>query len=311
MNLTPHHGKILLAGSVRLPSRLLTCATLGLLLSAWGLRAQDNEPSPFPNGFNPMPVDQTNDTMQVEDLISAIRSLVPDESAPGEEPGSANPNSFERKTNEASPGNPTEGQSAPRPSGRESRSRWSSRQKTNSTRGGSSTDSSQVNPGTNGGPVSLDYSAFRLVVDRNIFDPNRRPNRPNYQPPPQPSRDPEFFTLVGIMSYEEGTFAFFSGSKSDYQRSLKRAGTIAGYKVTAIGSDVVRLARNTNEVELRVGMQMRRDEDGSWSKSGSTSYTVSSFEPPPASTSASPSGAASSGAESEILKRLMEKREKE
>ena len=42
------------------------------------------------------------------------------------------------------------------------------------SRGG---DRSQTNSlaGTNNGPATLDYAAFKVIVDRNIFDPNRYP----------------------------------------------------------------------------------------------------------------------------------------
>ena len=30
-------------------------------------------------------------------------------------------------------------------------------------------------------------------------------------------------TLVGTMTYEKGTFAFFDGSSSEYRKALKRA----------------------------------------------------------------------------------------
>jgi hypothetical protein len=220
---------------------------------------------------------------------------------------------MEPPPNNAGPGAPADSQDSRRPSGRESRSRWSNRQRSNSAY--SSYRSGLIQPGslTNTGPASLDYSSFRLVADRNIFDPNRRPHiirqpdQPIYHP-----RDGDYFTLVGTMSYEEGTFAFFNGSSSQYQASMKCGGIIGGYKVAAIDSDDVKLSQGTNEIALRIGMQMRREQDGTWTKSDApSSYTVSSFEPTPASTSSSAPGDASSGPENEVLKRLMEKREKE
>ena len=40
-------------------------------------------------------------------------------------------------------------------------------------------------PRTNDGPASLDYSAFKVIVDRNIFDPNRFPHRQGAAPAAQ------------------------------------------------------------------------------------------------------------------------------
>jgi hypothetical protein len=309
MNQTTQKGKRVLPGS---PIPTLLCGVL--LLSACCLQAQEPNASLLTNGVEPMVAGPTNEATQVEDLISAIRAMAPEEPAPGdEEPAGTNGPPLDGRANNVNPGSPAESQPYRRPSGRDSRSRWSSRQRSNSAWSSNRSGSAQASAGTNGGPASLEYSAFRLVAQRNIFDPNRHPGTV-YTPPTTIRRGPEpdYFTLVGTMSYEEGTFAFFSGSSSEYQTSLKCAGTIAGYKVTAIGSDFVKLAQATNQLELRIGMQMRQSQDGSWLKSDApSSYTVSSFEAAPVSTSASPSWAASSGTESEILKRLMEKREKE
>ena len=128
-------------------------------------------------------------------------------------------------------------------------------------------------------------------------------------------------TLVGTMSYEKGLFAFFDGTSTEYQKALKLTDTIAGYKVANIAPDRVRLAAGTNEVELHVGMQLRREEEGAWLlASQSTTYAA-----PPASTSTNTAAAASAtpaaavtgtdatsgGSENDIIKKLMQRREKE
>ena len=131
-------------------------------------------------------------------------------------------------------------------------------------------DRSTGNPtsGTNGSATRLDYAAFRVIVDRNIFDPNRVPHRSaEVRPRPTP-RSVDSLTLVGTMAYEKGTFAFFDGSITDYKKALKLTDVIAGYKVTNISPSGVRLSAGTNELELKVGMQLRREEDGPWMLSG-------------------------------------------
>src|SRR5262249_17830627 len=42
------------------------------------------------------------------------------------------------------------------------------------------------------------------------------------------------------------------------------AETIAGYTVTAIAPNSVKLSSGTNAIELNVGNQMRREEEGEW-----------------------------------------------
>jgi|GEM_PF-327910 len=178
------------------------------------------------------------------------------------------------------------------------------------SRGGDRPQSNAA-PGTNGALARLDYSAFMIIVDRNIFDPNRFPRRPG-QGPRTPPRSFDSLTLVGIMSYEKGTFAFFDGTSSEYQKALKLTDAIAGYKVTNIATNAVKLASGTNELELNVGAQLRREEDGPWLLASQfRSYAPTSLSASTNAAAATSSGAASGGADSDIIKKLMEKHEKE
>ncbi|HQL77904.1 MAG TPA: hypothetical protein PLU91_06875 [Verrucomicrobiota bacterium] len=165
---------------------------------------------------------------------------------------------------------------------------------------------------TNSAPPSLEYSAFKVIVDRNIFDPNRYPRRagePRARPVP---KTVDSVTLVGTMSYEKGWFAFFDGSSSEFKKALKLTDTIAGYKVAAIAPTSVNLAAGTNRLELKVGMQMRREEDGPWMLSAQSGPHIPA--PPSTSTNAAAmttvtgSNAVAGDTESDIIKRLMQKR---
>ena len=123
-----------------------------------------------------------------------------------------------------------------------------------------------------------DFSSFRIIPDRNIFNSRRSPQ---YVPSERRERvrnsRSESFALVGTMTYEKGPFAFFDGSRSDYRKVLKANDTIAGFKVTAIQPSAVKLASPTNEIELPIGKQLRREEEG---ESGLTRgiHGVGSFE---------------------------------
>jgi hypothetical protein len=122
------------------------------------------------------------------------------------------------------------------------------------------------------GPARPDYSAFRLITERNIFNPRRYARS---GPRPRETRPTirEAFTLVGTMSYEKGPFAFFEGTRSEYRKVLQPDGAIAGYKLTCVQPSYVKLATATNEVQLRVGMQLRRSDEGGWQ--------MAEAEPPP------------------------------
>ena len=177
------------------------------------------------------------------------------------------------------------------------------------TQGG---DGSQTNSAA--GTNRLDYSAFKVVVDRNIFDPSRTSRQPGDRGPRAAPKSVDSLTLVGTMTYEKGSFAFFDGTSSDYKKALKLNDVVAGHKVTNITPNSVKLAAGTNELELTVGMQLRREEDGPWSQAGGPgSYTTA---PTSSSTSTNAvastgSDAAASAAESDIIKKLMQRREKE
>ncbi len=201
------------------------------------------------------------------------------------------------------------------------------------------------------GPMRPEYSTFKIVNDRNIFNPHRHA-RSNGARETRPVNKLESFSLVGTMSYEKGTFAFFDGSKADYRKVAKPADVIAGYTVLDIAPDSVKLASATNQVQLPVGKQMRREEDGDWelaaaesatgsrasARSSRRSTVATSTQPEPSvtTTNAEPQviiidsdsqtvvadpvdagstngapDAASSGNDDPVLRRLMQRREQE
>jgi hypothetical protein len=267
-------------------------------------------------------ISQGTDPTQPEDMapsndLTATNNL-PQASVPA--PGGDRPNRFIRPEDS----NRSPGSSQSQKDDRRSRGRRSSRSRSDQSGSNGSAsdyssrgDRSQTNGvgGTNNGPVSLDYAAFKLIVDRNIFDPNRYPHRPGAPSVRPPPKSVDYVSLVGTMSYEKGTFAFFDGTSSDYKKALKLTDSIVGYKVTNITPNAVRLASGTNEINLSVGSQLRREEDGPWrlssqvvSYSATPALTATNGAP---STNATGSDIAPGGAESDILKRLMQKREKE
>jgi hypothetical protein len=127
-----------------------------------------------------------------------------------------------------------------------------------------------------------DFSTFKLVLDRNIFDPRRSPRYVrSTRTETRRAAKPEFVALVGIMDYDsKGPIAFFDGTSSQYQKVLKPADTIAGYKVTQIGPSYVKLAVGTNEFRLPLGMQLRRDGEGKWQLAEPTESTPDRSERP-------------------------------
>jgi hypothetical protein len=158
-------------------------------------------------------------------------------------------------------------------------------------------------------PARLDYSSFKIVTERNIFNANRS-SRSSRNRDSRRAAKVEAFTLVGTLSYdsyEKGPFAFFDGTSSDFKKALKPEGTIAGYKIKDINGQGVALEAGTNRIELRVGMQMRREDEGEWQARAHSEPSATA-----GSTTSSQTGASgASGASSDVLKRLMQQRERE
>lgn len=191
----------------------------------------------------------------------------------------------------------------------------------------------------------LDEAAFRLIAERNIFNAERSGGRvvlPTSRP-----RRVESFTLVGTMAYEKGVFAFFESSNSEYARVVKAGGVIAGHKIADVLANAVKLEADGKIVELPLGAAMRREDEGTWhlgeaiSTSNGSAYASNRSNDDRSSRSSrgdrdrnddsrsrrsdndsergnSPDSNRSSAApavpgadQSEILKRLMERRERE
>jgi hypothetical protein len=115
-------------------------------------------------------------------------------------------------------------------------------------------------------PVRRDDNSFRVISERNIFSPNRYARSSGRTRPEssRPASRVESFTLVGLMEYEKGVFAFFDGTSSSYRKTLETDGTISEFKITGLTPNQVKLHSGTNEFTLRVGMQVRREDGGDW-----------------------------------------------
>jgi hypothetical protein len=167
------------------------------------------------------------------------------------------------------------------------------------------------------------YEDFKLLRERNIFDPNRtrraRPGEAEIERPRAPKI--EVISLTGTMSYAKGTFAFFDSSVGDFRKTVKAGDPIAGYTVRGIGQHHVTLERAGRMLELKVGQQLRREEAGEWEVTSGVGFTASATSsgrssrngstPTNESTATTPAETSSGEGPSEALKRLLEQRRKE
>ena len=188
----------------------------------------------------------------------------------------------------------------------------------------------------------LTFDSFRIIYDRNIFSANRRAGQSADLPTskPQPVQAEQIFltgTLIQTTGSVRECVAFFEGSKAEYSACPKLGESIAGYRITEIQTEVVRLEKNEERIEIPVGCGLRRQGEGKWqvvSESNSPgrremgsfdgrrgsdygqrrdmgSRSRTSSGTPPASTGEAAKTAPSGLSTDEILKKLMERRQQE
>ncbi len=174
-------------------------------------------------------------------------------------------------------------------------------------------------------PGDQDYERFSAFISaRNIFDPARYPHSTHtYRPPTHTqhhSNSAPTFTLVGTMSYEKGVFAFFSGNTDDVKKILPVAGGIVGYTVTQITPTGVKMVgADKKEIALQIGDRMQQGNSG-WqlleatddpAGSGIGSSLIPSGDSSTSTPGASTAAPAPNLGNNDVLKRLMERRNKE
>jgi len=167
--------------------------------------------------------------------------------------------------------------------------------------------------------------AFRILEQRNLFDPTRQPPRAA-SPRPTPSTTPnsvapverrESLTLLGVVVSGEQAFAHLTGSSPEVRRVARVGDTVAGARVALIETGRVVLELPEGPVTLKVGYQMSRRGDQPWQVevADTTVVMATSVSTPgaPAPAVTNPSAPATVGGESmgELMRRLMERRQRE
>jgi len=161
--------------------------------------------------------------------------------------------------------------------------------------------------------AQVDYSAFRIVTERNIFAA-RRSGRVTRGATPRQQRQTETVALVGTLEAGNGPVAFFDGSSAEYRKAAKIGDKIAGFAVAEINFKSVLLKNEQQTIELQVGTQMRLQDDGQWQPASSTAFAAQSSSDMTARGGGADAGSgqsSSSDTVNEVLKRLMQQREQE
>ncbi len=177
------------------------------------------------------------------------------------------------------------------------------------------------------------YDSFRLVRTRNVFDPDRRPVRPVTNAPAPVAGRADYVTLTGTLLTPDKTYAFFSGSRSEFNRVLTVKERIASATIAGITVQHIEIERDGKRTVVAVGQTVPFDNqtapgvppvaeppapvaasvDGAASGSAAAATPPPSYAPRPAvtagTTSAPPKGPSANV--DEIRRRMMEKRQQE
>jgi hypothetical protein len=160
---------------------------------------------------------------------------------------------------------------------------------------------------------NIGFDAFQVIIDRNIFNPNRS-GRSRSAPEVKPVRTDEL-SLVGVVRYDGDKVAVFDGTEPAFRRGYREGETVAGFRVERINADGIRLSRNDQSLDLKVAQQLRRPEGADW-KVGPSPTALADPRVLAGNGSGPARSAEAAAAEipadaSEVLKRLMQKREKQ
>lgn len=175
-------------------------------------------------------------------------------------------------------------------------------------------NSSNSAPASAGTPAASapanSFEAFGLIVERNIFNPNRT-GRSAPVTAVKPLQVDEI-ALVGTMMSDQGLLAFFESADSSFRKTVRVGEAIAEYKVERITSGGVDLSRGNTPLTLMVAQRLRRVEGSDWIVDTSstdvaqgTGLTAGRRAVEPGAPLEIPADA------SDVLKRLMKKREKQ
>ena len=153
------------------------------------------------------------------------------------------------------------------------------------------------------------FESFRIVVARNIFDPNRRESRSESRPAPEePAPQRDQFALTGVLIHEGAAVAFFEGTKPDYNADLKQGGTVGGYRIVEIRTDGIKLSKDGREIGLPVGSGLSKQHEGEWELSSAPSF-LDRLEP--SSNQSTADAESNDSSSTDLLERLRKRRQRE
>lgn len=162
-------------------------------------------------------------------------------------------------------------------------------------------------------PPAPSYDAFRLVRLRNLFDPDRRGPRGDAAASTAPRAGgplPNYLTFTGAMVTNGRKLAFFSGARPEYNRVIGPRDRIADFVVNEVSDGQVELRLGDQKIIVAVGQNVPLTGSSAASQPG-LQPPPEAAPAPPVATSAGAAPAPSAGGADEVLRRMMERRQKE
>ena len=177
----------------------------------------------------------------------------------------------------------------------------------------------------------LTYESFRLLHTRNVFDPDRRPVRPANNAASLATSRADYLALTGTLIDADKSYAFFSGSRSDFNKVLSVRDKIANATIMQITPMNIVVDRGGKSVNVAVGQTVPLDDKSAPgpAPSNQAEVTATSIDRPPATTDASSPSPGNSSApaaaaatpggttkppatsKEEIMRRMIEKRQQD
>ncbi len=107
------------------------------------------------------------------------------------------------------------------------------------------------------------FDTFRLVVDRNIFDKNRRPHQEQAKAAPAsaPARKVDHVDLLGTMVADAHPIAFINGGKYS---PVTPGEDLFNWKIDAITTEAMVLSFKGEKITWPVGSALERVNEGKW-----------------------------------------------
>ena len=143
------------------------------------------------------------------------------------------------------------------------------------------------------GPAT--YESFRFIHTRNVFDPDRRPIRPvGNTPASSAPTQADYAALTGTMISPEKTYAFFSGSRPEFNKVLSVRDKFASATITDITGQSIEIERDGKRTTVQIGQTVPFDNQ--------TAPGVPPVDALPADTSASVTAPVAAGTPANIYR---------